>query len=99
MRQRLERFSVAANFVLSCAEEESAVSRALQHLIRSKPSVILVASTTAPAGPEDVVGGGMVGPGGQLGASLPPREPPHFFLPAFQQTIPIFSPPAFLRSP
>jgi len=57
---------VSANFVLACAEEESAVSRALQHLIRSKPSVILVASTTAPAGPEDVIGRGMMRLGGQI---------------------------------
>ena len=56
MRQRLERFGVGPNLVLSCTEEEESVTRSLQHLLRSKPSVILVASTTAPAGPEDVVG-------------------------------------------
>src|SRR5512133_1979488 len=56
MRQRLERFGVSATYVLACTEDETQVSRALQHLMRSKPSVILVASTTAPAGPEDVIG-------------------------------------------
>ena len=56
MRQRLERFGVNANFVLSCTEDENSVARCLQHLLRSKPCVILVASTTAPAGPEDVIG-------------------------------------------
>src|SRR5438094_9929415 len=59
MRQRLERFGVNANFVLACTEDDNAVSRCLQHLLRSKPCVILVASTTAPAGPEDVIGQSM----------------------------------------
>src|SRR5262249_57334940 len=56
MRQRLERFGVNSNFVLACTEDENSVVRCLQHLLRSKPSVILVASTTAPAGPGDVIG-------------------------------------------
>src|SRR3954468_7924893 len=64
MRQRLERFSVNPNFVLACTEDENSVSRCMQHLLRSKPCVILVASTTAPAGPEDVIGQSMVRVGG-----------------------------------
>src|SRR6202050_1061273 len=43
MRQRLEHFGVAANYVLSCTAAEASVGRSLQHLLRSKPSVILVA--------------------------------------------------------
>src|SRR5262249_49730863 len=77
MRQRLERLAVSANFVLACAEEEMAVSRALQHLIRSKPSVILVASTTAPAGPGDGLGGGMAPGGGATGGVLGAAGPGH----------------------
>jgi molybdenum cofactor cytidylyltransferase len=38
----------------------------LQHLLRSKPALILVASTTAPAGPEDVVGRAMARVGAQI---------------------------------
>jgi len=98
MRQRLERFSVAANFVLSCAEEESAVSRALQHLLRSKPSVILVASTTAPAGPEDVIGRGMMRLGGQIERFLAPVEPGNLLLMAYKDEIPIVSAPGCFRS-
>lgn len=52
MRQRLEHFSATPSFVLASVEEEAAVARSMQHLLRAKPTVILVASTTAPAGPE-----------------------------------------------
>src|SRR5437660_2200435 len=63
MRQRLERFGVTVNFVLACTEDENSVARCLQHLLRSKPCTILVASTTAPAGPEDVIGRSMMNVG------------------------------------
>ena len=72
MRQRLERFGVNANFVLSCTEDENSVARCLNHLLRSKPCVILVASTTAPAGPEDVIGRAILRVGGQFERFLAP---------------------------
>src|SRR4030095_13202301 len=72
MRQRLERFGVNPNFVLSCTEDENSVARCLQHLLRSKPCVILVASTTAPAGPEDVIGQSIARVGGQMERFLAP---------------------------
>jgi molybdenum cofactor cytidylyltransferase len=98
MRQRLERFGVTANLVLSCVEEETAVSRALQHLLRSKPSVILVASTTAPAGPEDVVGRAMDKVGGQLERFLAPVEPGNLLLMAYKDDVPVVSAPGCFRS-
>ncbi len=60
MRQRLDRIGTSASFVLSSVEEESAVARSLQHLLRAKPTSVLIASTTAPAGPDDVIGRAMV---------------------------------------
>jgi molybdenum cofactor cytidylyltransferase len=56
MRQRLERFGATVDFALAVPEDEGAVAHALQHLLRAHPTVILVASSTAPAGPEDVIG-------------------------------------------
>lgn len=56
LRQKLERFGIRAHAAQSVLENEEHVSRGLQHLLRMKPSVVLVASTTAPAGPDDVVG-------------------------------------------
>jgi molybdenum cofactor cytidylyltransferase len=98
MRQRLERFGVAANFVLACAEDEGPVTRSLQHLLRSKSSVILVASTTAPAGPEDVVGRAVLRAGGQLERFLAPVEPGNLLMLAYREDIPILSAPGCFRS-
>jgi molybdenum cofactor cytidylyltransferase len=98
MRQRLERFGVNANFVLACTEDENSVSRCMQHLLRSKPCVILVASTTAPAGPEDVIGQAMMRVGGQVERFLAPVEPGNLLLMSYKDEIPIVSAPGCFRS-
>ena len=98
MRQRLERFGVNANFVLSCTEDENSASRCLNHLLRSKPSVILVASTTAPAGPEDVIGRAILRVGGQFERFLAPVEPGNLLLLAYRDDVPIVSAPGCFRS-
>jgi molybdenum cofactor cytidylyltransferase len=98
MRQRLERFGVNANFVLSCTEDENSVARCMQHLLRSKPCVILVASTTAPAGPEDVIGQGMIKIGGMVERFLAPVEPGNLLLMAYKDEVPIISAPGCFRS-
>ncbi len=98
MRQRLERFGVQANFILSCTEDENSVTRCLQHLLRSKPAVILAASTTAPAGPEDVVGQAMLRVGAQLERFLAPVEPGNLLLLAYKDETPIVSAPGCFRS-
>lgn len=98
MRQRLERFGVTPNFVLSAVEDEEPVGRSLQHLLRTKPSVILIASTTAPAGPEDVVGRAMLRIGGQMERFLAPVEPGNLLLLAYKDDIPIISAPGCFRS-
>ena len=98
MRQRLDKFRATSNFVLSALEEEASVARALQHLIRAKPSVILVASTTAPAGPEDVVGRSMARIGCHLERFLAPVEPGSLLLMGYKDDIPIISAPGCFRS-
>jgi molybdenum cofactor cytidylyltransferase len=98
MRQRLERFGVNANFVLACTEDENSVVRCLQHLSRSKPCVIMVASTTAPAGPEDVVGQAMIKVGAQVERFLAPVEPGNLLLMGYRDDIPIISAPGCFRS-
>jgi molybdenum cofactor cytidylyltransferase len=98
MRQRLERFGVNANFVLSCTEDDNSVARCMQHLLRSKPCVILVASTTAPAGPEDVIGQAMTKVGGQVERFLAPVEPGNLLLMAYKDEVPIVSAPGCFRS-
>jgi molybdenum cofactor cytidylyltransferase len=98
MRQRLERFGANANFVLACTEDENSVARCLQHLLRSKPCAILVASSTAPAGPEDVVGQGMLKVGAQVERFLAPVEPGNLMLIAYKDDVPIVSAPGCFRS-
>jgi molybdenum cofactor cytidylyltransferase len=94
MRQRLERFGVNANFVLACTEDENSVARCLQHLLRSKPCAILVASTTAPAGPEDIIGQAML----KVERFLAPVEPGNLLLMAYKDEVPIISAPGCFRS-
>jgi len=98
MRQRLERFGVSTNFAMACLEDETSVVRCFHHLMRSKPCVILVASTTAPAGPEDVIGQAMVKVGGQVERFLAPVEPGNLLLMAYKDEVPIVSAPGCFRS-
>lgn len=98
MRQRLDRFGAIPNFALSSNEEELAVARNLQHLLNAKPTVILVASTTAPAGPEDVIGRAMTRIGCHLERFLAPVEPGNLFMLGYKDEVPIVSAPGCFRS-
>lgn len=98
MRQRLERFGVTANYVLACVEDESHVVRSMQHLLRAKPTCILVASTTAPAGPEDVIGRAMVRIESHIEKFLAPVEPGNLLLFGYKDDVPIVSAPGCFRS-
>src|SRR5436190_1273377 len=92
------RLQISASPPPASAEEESAVARSLQHLLRAKPTVILVASTTAPAGPEDVIGRAMTRIGCHLERFLAPVEPGNLFLLSYKEEIPIVSAPGCFRS-
>jgi molybdenum cofactor cytidylyltransferase len=99
--QRLERFGLGPSFVMSSLEDEASVSRALHHLLRPKPAVIMVASTTAPAGPEDVIGRAITHIGGTLERFLAPVEPGNLFMLAYlayKDEVPIVSAPGCFRS-
>ncbi|MBM3746686.1 MAG: hypothetical protein FJW34_12900 [Acidobacteria bacterium] len=98
MRQRLERFGVRASFALAVTEEEHGVARGLEYLLRSRPSTILVASTTAPAGPDDVVGRALARIGGSLERYMAPVEPGNLLLLAYKGETPILSAPGCFRS-
>ena len=93
MRQRLERFGVGIGAALAATEDENSVARALQQLLRARPGVILVASTTAPAGPEDVVGRAILRVEGHVERFLAPVEPGNLLLLAYKDEIPIVSAP------
>jgi len=98
MQQRLARVGVESHQALFCKEDESSVSRSLQLLLRLNPLVILVASPTTPAGPEDAIGRAMLRVGGQVERFLAPVEPGNLFLMAYKDEVPIVSAPGCFRS-
>jgi molybdenum cofactor cytidylyltransferase len=95
---RLERFGASLRYSLSALEEEDSVTRSLNHLLRTKPHAVLVASTTAPAGPEDVVGRSLVRLGAHVERFLAPVEPGNLTLLSYKDNIPIVSAPCCFRS-
>jgi molybdenum cofactor cytidylyltransferase len=98
VRTRIERYGGNVRFALSAVEDQEHVTRSLQHLLRTKPSAILVASTTAPAGPEDVIGRSMAALGAHLERFLAPVEPGNLMLLSYKDDIPIVSAPCCFRS-
>jgi molybdenum cofactor cytidylyltransferase len=98
MHRRLERFDITSQYVLASLEEEGAVARSLQYLLRAKPTSILIASTTAPAGPDDVVGRAMLLAGSVIERFLAPVEPGNLLLLGYKDDIPILSAPGCFRS-
>src|SRR3954454_15138230 len=60
VRTRLEKYGANLRFSLCAVEDEDQVTRSLQHLLKIRPNSVLIASTTAPAGPEDLVGRSLV---------------------------------------
>jgi molybdenum cofactor cytidylyltransferase len=98
LSQRLERLGGIVNVQLSSVEEEVAVADALLRLLRSKPTVILVASTTAPAAPYDIVGRAMLRVGCQIERFLAPVEPGTLLLLSYKDDVPILSAPGCFRS-
>ncbi len=98
LRQKLEKFGVRTAINLCALENEEHVSRAMQQLIRSKPAAVLVASTTAPAGPNDVIGRAMEKIGCKLERFLAPVEPGNLLLMGYKDDVPVLSAPGCCRS-
>ena len=98
LRQKLEKFGIHSHSSITVLEKKEHIARGLQYLLRAKPSVVLVASTTAPAGPSDVVGQAMSDIGCQIERFLAPVEPGHLLLMSYRQDIPILSAPGCFRS-
>src|SRR5579884_3863985 len=98
MRQRLERVGVEPAVVRVCVEEEAELTRSLEQLLRNRATAILIASTTAPAGPEDVVGRAMRRVGCEFERFMAPVEPGNLFLLGYKNDVPIVSSPGCWRS-
>ena len=98
VRTRLERFGANLRYSLSSVEEEDQVARSVQHLLRTRPAAILIASTTAPAGPEDVVGRALTRLGAQVERFLAPVEPGNLMMLSYKNDTPIVTAPCCFRS-
>ena len=98
VRQKLERFGIRTSQSLAVLENDEHVSRAMQQLLRAKPAAVLVASTTAPAGPGDVVGRAMAKINCQIERFLVPVEPGNLLLMGYKDDIPVVSAPGCFRS-
>jgi molybdenum cofactor cytidylyltransferase len=98
MRQRLERLGTKVAFALAAVEEEAVVAEALLHLLQAQPTLILIASTSAPAGPADVIGRAMARAGCMLERFLAPVEPGNLLLLGYKDDVPVVSAPGCFRS-
>lgn len=98
MRHRLEKFGTFPSQVLSSLESTETVARGLNQLLRSNPDVVLMASTTAPAGPGDIVGQAMIAAGCSLERFLAPVEPGNLLLLGYAGEIPVVAAPGCFRS-
>ena len=97
VRKRLDRVGTSASFVLSSVEEEGAVADSLEQLLRAKPTAVLIASTTAPAGPCDVIGRALVRVGAKIECFLAPVEPGCLLLLGYKDQVPIVCAPGCFR--
>ncbi len=99
VREKIERFAGLRRFALHCIEDERHAAEALDRMLGYRPTAILVASTTAPAGPEDAVGRAMVRIGCHIERFMAPVEPGNLLLLGYKDDVPIVSAPACFRSP
>lgn len=98
MRQRLERFGLTSHVAITVCETEDGVAKGLESLLKYRPTVILMASTTAPAGPDDVIGRAIRNAGCHLERFLAPVEPGNLLLLGYHNETPIISAPGCFRS-
>jgi molybdenum cofactor cytidylyltransferase len=98
VKQRLEKFGVSNSSVMNSVEDEAHVAKSLQFLLRSKPTAILIASTTTPAGPEDVIGRAMTRVECHIEKYLAPVEPGNLLMLGYREETPIVSAPGCFRS-
>jgi molybdenum cofactor cytidylyltransferase len=97
--QKVQKYEGLRRFAATCVEEEVATARTFETMLRFRPTAILVASTTAPAGPEDAIGRAMLRIGCHIERFMAPVEPGNLLLLGYKDDIPIVSVPACFRSP
>jgi molybdenum cofactor cytidylyltransferase len=98
LRQKLANVGARLHIAITVMEREEQVSRGIDYLLGSKVGVVLIASTTVPAGPEDAVGRAMGKAGCLIERYLAPVEPGHLLLLGYKDDVPVVSVPGCFRS-
>ena len=98
VRHRIERWAASVRLALSSVEDEEHVAQSLRTLLAARPRVILVASTTAPAGPEDIVGRALLHINAHIERFLAPVERGNLLMLGYKDETPIVSAPCCFRS-
>jgi molybdenum cofactor cytidylyltransferase len=98
VRARLDALKARLSYSLAVVEEEDHVVRALQHLTRTQPTAVLIASTTTPCGPDDAIGRALLRAGAYLERFLAPVDPGTLLMLGYKGNIPILSAPCCFRS-
>jgi molybdenum cofactor cytidylyltransferase len=98
IRTRLDALKARLSFSMAVLEEEEHVVRALQHLTRTQPTAVLIASTTTPSGPDDAIGRALLRAGAYLERLLAPVDPGTLLMLGYKGNIPILSAPCCFRS-
>jgi molybdenum cofactor cytidylyltransferase len=94
----LSSLGVNAPVALTSSEDEGELSKSLHRLLILKPTLILIASTTAPASPKDAIGRALLKAECKIERFLAPVEPGNLLLLAYKNDVPILSSPGCFRS-
>jgi len=98
MRQRLAAVGVNAPVALCAGESDDDLAKSLHRLLILKPTLVVIASTTAPASPKDAVGRALLRTGCNIERFLAPVEPGNLMLLAYKHDIPILASPGCFRT-
>jgi molybdenum cofactor cytidylyltransferase len=96
--ERLQRLGAVSNFALTSLEQEDAIALCLRRLLYVRPTCILIASTTVPAGPDDAVGRGMNQAACAMVRFLAPVDHGNLLLLGYHDLVPVVSAPGCFRS-
>lgn len=98
MTKRLQNYGVESFYSLRCVEELGPLSQQLASMLRRKPTVILVASTTNPSGPQDPIGLAMSQLGISIESCLAPVNPGALMMFGYKSDVPVITAPGCFRS-
>ena len=98
LERRLASLGIRSFVALNANEDPENLRRCLNRLLFMRPTMVLIASTTAPAGPEDAVGRAIQAVGCTIERFMAPVEPGCLLLLGYHDQVPILSAPSCFYS-